>query len=352
MKIAKTIKEADEFINSINGNLLVPKQKQVNLVKEIGSNLKNFLKEGGYKQDVLDKETGIVTTVDTSKSITPEAVKKGLRTLYMSNPDMKSTVDQQRSQYDTTDLDLPKTDEGNIEWLYRNYGEPFVDKKDSRSISKLSGFSSGEKEFKEVQVLSGNLTTDLSTKTDLKFSAEGEKPIGFKEKQITVNTGSEAVTKTGGIRSKPSETIKFTPINSAEYYYTKVSRDKSKVKVTQADIDRGDYKQDQLGKVVVKRVPAGTIINKDMLGHYKPNEVGKRRNSLLIIVPAGTNLEPLLIPYDAIKDKMEANYPELKKAMGQLKDNIPSYSRDYLIQEGYSDRQIDEAVKLGKIKLQ
>ena len=127
---------------------------------------------------------------------------------------------------------------------------------------------------------------------------------------------SESVDKKAGLRYKKSVTLSFRPINSAEYYYlTK-------------DID---VSRDESGKKVkVRRVPKGSIINKNMIENgmsgvkLKPEDYAKRRYVEGYYTDDDDNKGTLLVPFDDVKQKMAENYVGLEETITELENKKPA----------------------------
>ena len=166
---------------------------------------------------------------------------------------------------------------------------------------------------KSTEIPSWDETTELKKKVGSEISSEDSQ---LKTPGTDGLSDSESVDKKAGLRYKKSVTLSFRPINSAEYYYlTK-------------DID---VSRDESGKKVkVRRVPKGSIINKNMIENgmsgvkLKPEDYAKRRYVEGYYTDDDDNKGTLLVPFDDVKQKMAENYVGLEETITELENKKPA----------------------------
>lgn len=310
LKEAKTLEEADKFLDSIGNSLLVVKKKYLDVGTYIGTNLDKFITPKAGKTETPDVEKGISTTIDYEKIEAPQA-KAGLKSLYKGSEDFKDSVENAMKK-DATYFGGFTEDE-QLDWLYQNYGNRKLKETINKTIQTLPGYA--KKKSEDITVYPGGISTDLWTEQGVgegRFAAEGEMAVGFKEKSITINTGSESVDKKKGIRSKSSATISFRPISSAVYKYLKKDINGTRSNGTKA------------------RGPMGSILSNGMIKNnllgvkLKEGDYGKRRYVEGYYTDDDGDTGTLLVPYDDIKQKMCENYDGLEETITELENKKPA----------------------------
>lgn len=369
-KNAPDIKSAKEIFNKFGAaGFLVTKPQKIDLLTEASKTIKEYAPEIETKVPSLDKETGIVTTKE-EKGRTEESVRKALRTSLTEGIGIWDDIVRRRTTTDPyfdpdefSKLSREEQIKSNENWYFENFGKQFVTKQRKEDIRRISGI--GEKDKKDFNVIPGTITTDLKTVAEIgkgRLQVQGENAIGFPDKKITVNTGSEAVSITSGVRHPNSELVEFTPITSAEYTYLKKDYFRKNHVVTQEDIDSGLFpqwneqkKEEMIGKKVHLKYPAGSIVTQKMIENkkFKPEDIGKRRyvEGVGRTIKAETAKEKeykLLIPYKDVKYKMESSFKGLSDFINKevsskvyVLEGYGEFTHDELKQSGWTDEQIN-----------
>jgi hypothetical protein len=329
---ANTLEEAKQVLSEKGYNLLESKFVPKDISGYVASNIGKFITPKEGQSINIDKESGLITTTSWEQ-VTAGQAKKALQSLYVGNEDFKKSVKYYRNQ----DV-LDDKNQSDLEWLYENYGNTQLKNQIEKETKHLTGTS----EEKDFNVIDEGVTTELYTKSEPgkgRYAAEGSQAIGFKEKKLTVNTGSYSISKETGQPFEESKTVDFTPINTANYYVLNKNKKVNGVNykvgtiITEADIKKGT--RFQPGDYIKKRMVEGKATYVDIKSGVKTSGTGT-----------------LLIPYNEINSKMESNFKGLKETIDKLDTQKPTYSREYLISKGYSERQINEAVNSGKINIQ
>ena len=370
-KNAPDLKSAKEIFNQFGSSgFLATKPKKIDLMKGVYDAIKEYAPEFETKEPYLDKETGIVTTRE-EKGRTEESTRKALKIFATEGIGIRDEIIRRRTNTDPgfepeefSKLSKEEQDKSNEDWLFREFGKPFVTETVKRDIKKISGIGEKKKE-EDFNIIPGTITTDLKTIADIgkgRMQVQGENVIGFPDKKLTVNTGSDAVSITTGVRHPKSELVEFTPITSAEYPYLKRDYFIKNHVVTQEDIDSGlfpnwdkDKQEEMIGKKVNLKYPAGSIVTQKMIENkkFKPEDISKRRyvegSGRTIAGKAGAEEEyKLLIPYENIKYKMESTFKGLSDFLKKetstksyILEGYGEFTYDELKESGWTDEQIN-----------
>lgn len=277
---ARNMQEIDDFLSSKGDNIIETNRIPMNVNKFVSDNLKAY----GLETLETSEEKRVGGEVVTKKfnELDSGKLKNAMSAMYNSNPELQEQIKYEREN-DPTDL----TGGSDVDYFMERYGNPRLRQQTFEGRKPYEPKESKQEE-KKYTVSTSPVETMVGG-----YKAVGRNVVAYDQSEtINITPGEGIISlKTGGVDSRGTA-VKFTPINSADYYILNKSKSgfKKGTVLTDNDIKRGtrftsdDYE--------VKRMVEGTY----------PIQTKDKDGKVTTITKTG------LVPYGNIQNEMDVAY--------------------------------------------